>query len=75
MIDVNPLKDNAFPHLMKVGEIAKSEGGLTKREYIATAALQGILANPGAYGHVKDDVAVQRAVQLTDKLLAELELE
>lgn len=35
----------AFPQGMKIGELADMKGGLTKREYFAAKAMQGILSN------------------------------
>ena len=53
--------------------------GMTKREYIATAALQGMLAHstryrprPGAPENWHDAIA-QEAVQLADAMLKALE--
>jgi hypothetical protein len=37
--------DYAFPQSRKVGEIAESSGGLTKREYFAGKALLGLITN------------------------------
>lgn len=48
-----------------------TEGGLTKREAFAMAALQGALANSAAGGFVTDKIA-GIAVQAADRLLAEL---
>lgn len=49
---------------------AKWNLGLTKREYMATAMLQGILS--GDFEHTSDDM-VKASVALADKLLKELE--
>ncbi len=35
----------AFPQAMSAGSMAVAEGGLTMRDYIATQALSGMLAN------------------------------
>ena len=43
--------------------------GLTKREYFAGLAMQGLLANPDLYVNMKIG---QEAVLLADELLAEL---
>lgn len=48
---------------------AKWNLGLTKREYIAVAMLQGLLS--GDYEHTAEDM-VKISVELTDKLLKEL---
>lgn len=36
----------AFPAHVKQGSLMILDGGLTKREYMAIAAMQGLLANP-----------------------------
>lgn len=59
----------ATPVLMKAGEVAKSEGGLTKREYFAGLAMQGLAAG-GGYDF---DKLAQDAARIADELLAELE--
>lgn len=46
------------------------KGGLTKREYFAALALQGILACPTISG-----ITVEGAVKLADKLIEELNKE
>jgi hypothetical protein len=49
--------------------------GLTKREYFAALAMQGLCANSnrdGAWSHTADDVA-DAAVRYADALLDELE--
>lgn len=49
------------------------EGGLTKREYFAALAMQGILANPGSdFVYSTDTDVVTAAVLFADKLLARL---
>jgi hypothetical protein len=50
--------------------------GLTKREYFAGLAMQGILASNTeglAHGHIDISGLIQSAVKATDALLAELE--
>jgi hypothetical protein len=49
--------------------------GMTKREYIATAALQGILAGPShiwSHGQDDDGNVARAAVRIADALIAEL---
>lgn len=46
--------------------------GLSKREYIATLALQGILASPNGYNDVSFEGAARDAVAHADSLLEEL---
>ena len=70
------------------GEILKDSGhamldnvkvklnGLTKREYFAGLAMQGILASNTeglAHGHIDMSGIIQSAVRASDALLAELE--
>lgn len=57
----------AYPHLMKAGEVAKSEGGLTKREYFAAMAMQGLLAS-GI--HQVDDTLCHEAWSAANLMLA-----
>jgi hypothetical protein len=57
-----PMTD-AFPH----GEAA----GISVKEYIATRALQGILANYSNFG-ITPFVAAEKAVQFANALLVEL---
>jgi hypothetical protein len=49
--------------------------GLTKREYIAVAALQGLLSNPnvGEGEHLADYSFAKEAVRQADDLIAELQ--
>lgn len=51
----------AFPTLLKSGELAVSEGGMSLRDYFAGQALAGILASPTLLG---DDARHLRAVAL-----------
>jgi hypothetical protein len=48
-----------------------SEGGLTKREYFAAAALTGLLANPRPPLDISE--AVVRAITAADRMLSRLE--
>ena len=56
----------AFPH----GRPYDTAHGLTKREYFAAKALQGLLANPNHDGKFSD--FAEDAVKHADALLAEL---
>jgi hypothetical protein len=49
-----------------------SEGGLTKREYFAGLAMQGLCADPKTYSDSEWDIA-RVSVTIADALLAELE--
>jgi hypothetical protein len=54
----------------QVGDCVKKEGGLTKREYFAALALQGILASDGVWS--SDKLASMCAVKQADYLIEEL---
>lgn len=59
---INPLKDSAvFDH-----------NGLTKREYFAAMALQGLLSNPSQINYMSFEIVVSRAVNSADALIEEL---
>ena len=61
------------PRMLEDGTLFKQHAGLTKREYFAAAALQGMLADPNvpALGYGLSDVA-RAAVQCADDLIAAL---
>ena len=57
-------------------DVAGAEySGLTKREYIASLAMQGLLASnhPCTYGHFLPEDVASHSVKFADALLAELE--
>lgn len=65
----------AFPHLTDGGFTSDRYGGLTKREYIAAMALQGVLAslNNALQVPTKDiRELVKAAIEATDILIDEL---
>lgn len=64
----------AMPHLMKVGDTAKSEGGLTKREYFAGLAMQALSTADNQFAMTERDIAAH-AVTQADALLAKLDKE
>ena len=47
--------------------------GLTKREYFAGLAMQGLLAND-SHAYLKNDDVAEWAVKIADELLKQLEL-
>jgi hypothetical protein len=47
--------------------------GLTKREYYAGLALQGLLANTNSLSDVRNQMMAKVSVKLADQLLTELE--
>lgn len=64
--------DNAFPVFDSQGLVLKTEEytweGLTKREYFAAMALQGILANDSLVHFSAASVAVKKADELIKEL-------
>lgn len=48
------------------------EGGLTKREYFAAMAMQGLIANCYYNTGITDEAHVEKAVSLADALLNQL---
>ena len=66
----NP-SDTILSTLEIIGNIACSEGGLTKREYFAVMAMQGLLSvNPAEYKY--DTSLLKNAVTCADYLIKEL---
>jgi len=59
--------ESAFTTLRKVGDVIVAEGGLTKRELMASMQMQGIMANPNRSGSLWDLSLV--AVGAADALL------
>ena len=71
---MKPLKDGgpAFPYREQDGNGQyRDHFGVTKREYFAAMALQGLLAHPESDNHGDTEIASQ-SVNLADALLAEL---
>lgn len=64
------------PPLFKVGDVAKTEAGLTLREHFAGLALQGLLQGHFAhYGHDNfwaPHAVADHAIECADALIAEL---
>lgn len=63
--------ESAYPNQPTNDSLFEPSFGLTKREYMATLCLQGILANANASGF-RSAVATF-AVEMADQLLAALE--
>jgi len=67
--------DLAFPrpafHHEHTGTLHDAQEGVTKREYFAAMALQGLLANPSnnGYTHIESSI---KAVRVADFLIYEL---
>lgn len=69
-IDIREEFDDHSGHYRKV---MVPMGGLTKREYFAIMALQGMVSNSIPGDHHVPTICVMEAVALADLLLAELE--
>ena len=63
-----------IPSMLKAGDMARSEGGLTKREYFAGIAMGRVIAQD-KNGVMGPDITAAAAVILADALLAELDKE
>lgn len=57
---------------MNAGDSAA--GGLTKREYFAAMAMNGLLANKRYGKHYKTNEVIESSMQIADELLDQLEL-
>ena len=69
-------KQPAFQTSIGMSNSEMEHMGLTKREYFAGLAMQGILASNTeglAHGHIDMSGIIQSAVRASDALLAELE--
>lgn len=63
-----------FPSHVRVDEMSKSEGGMTKREFFAAMALQGILSALNGWPDMEHhEETIRRAVKHADTLIIELE--
>jgi hypothetical protein len=60
---------------LRTGEYSGFETGLTKREYFAGLAMQGLLANSALHSHERFDIkgCAISAVSLAEELLKQLE--
>ena len=67
---MNQNNESAFPFVW-TRDAKHGSVGLTKREYIATQAMNGFLALPNEFKHREH--LVETAVQYADALLKELE--
>jgi hypothetical protein len=67
MNDITNAKDSAFPFVINNDEYAQ---GLTKREYFAAMAMQGICQNPSHIGGYLS--AAIEAVKQADALIEQL---
>ena len=62
------LLDGGHPMLDNIKVKTK---GLTKREYFAGLAMQGLLAKEGVWS--SDEILAQRSIEIADELLKQLE--
>jgi len=69
-IKVPEIGNFVYPAKYRVGDCEIQEGGLTKREYFAGIALQGILSS-GEHSAYSEK-AETAAVEMADRLLKEL---
>jgi hypothetical protein len=65
--------EHAFPHLVIQDSVIRVEGGLTKREYFAAMAMQGLLPVTDKTEPDWGTRVAEGALNLADGLLAELE--
>ncbi len=67
-------KEPINPHLVHThsGEVQEYSKGLTKREYFAGLAMQGILAAQTITGFMESKEVAKRAVRQADELLKQL---
>lgn len=75
---INPIY-NSEGFIANTKDISKEHGanGLTKREYFAALAMQGLCVNAGRNGHEfkYPKKIAQTAIEVADNLLSELEKE
>lgn len=65
-----PVADSHYAN----GQVQYGDNGMTKREYFAAMAMQGIMANPqGQIGGLSSDAIAICATKYADALLAALE--
>lgn len=62
----------AFPAFNTHGECLTSTDGLTKREYFAALAMQGLLASENANGFTESIEIAERAVSIADAAIIAL---
>jgi hypothetical protein len=73
---MNP--EYAFPRPISIADskLAHAQHGLTKREYFAAMAMQGILSNNNGIGAIETiaQVVASDSIAIADELLKQLEL-
>lgn len=68
---INPIILESSVNELGIDEVRDCYGGLTKREYFAGLAMQGMLAND-ASSNIKVDILAQSSVMFSDALLKAL---
>lgn len=70
-----PLNGDKWQKEIGNGVASDEYKGLTKREYLAAMAMQGLLANPGLHNHERFDLSncAVVAVDCADTLLKQLD--
>ena len=65
---------SAFPHKIERRDVTWHEFGLTKREYFAGLAMQGIMVNVGinVFDFYRSNQIADTAIKIADDLLSEL---
>ncbi len=71
-MDDTGLQHAAFPHSFEFRGGSCVDHGLTKREYMATHLLAGMLSDEMVTRNLGPEIVVRSAVRLTDMLLQEL---
>lgn len=67
-------KETAFPMVVDATKHTEWHSGLTKREYFAAVAMQGLLANSNeTIVNLMDSQKAEYAIIMSDKLLKQLE--
>ena len=64
-------QESAFPEVQELPQFNHHSYGLTKREYFAAIAMQGILSNAHSHSLSRKEVAIS-SVEMADALIEEL---
>lgn len=67
-------QESAFPEVQEVPQFSYHSYGLTKREYFASMAMQGVLSDPTNESLSQKAIAIY-AVEMADTLIKELNKE
>ena len=66
--------ESAFPEVQEQPQFNHHSYGLTKREYFASMAMQGLLSNPNDHSLSQKAIAIS-SVEMADALIKELNKE